>query len=329
MGGKIMTGARSVKSSIAVISAVVVAAVVIIGAIAWILLPSLSTMKRPAGKTPGIQGSTVTGISLTRPVKASLGDLYGDNTTIDGTVDFYSASGTKKDSITVSAGTGTSAKDHTSGESYDVKITPTGFVTMWDTYTVPDAATGEDTTLPLTANVIDLGTFSPKAMEPDGSYLTDTENTLVDNLSKATDSKPAITFEIRNTEDDSGWLTSTDPLLNRDYKCVFYFTLSENEFEDLVVNAPGMGYVSKTTSRTWFCDISDDAITRIVDADGNVIQNGVYQKTVTIDMAGWTTSNTIKCTYGIATYTSADYYQYYQTFGSLSSQTTASFRICQ
>jgi len=321
---------------------VLVTVLVIAGVLYLFVYPKLPSIQEPT--LPPTQPSTTPvqpagQISLTRPLKISLVDAVGDNADIDGTVYLYTEDGTLVDTITVTDSVGTSTKYYTSGQKFLAKIAPTDFVTVWMNLTVPMGQTAEDQYLHVQAEVIDLGTWSPKVMKPDGTYIENGDNSEKGasyKLDKTDASKPTLTFEIRNTEDDSGWMESYDPLLKRDYKCVFYFELADNpsasgtgKFEDIIVTGTDMQMKAWTTKRVWFIDIPAESLIREVDPTGKVVKSGVYQATVTLDLSGWTDSSEVLCTYGIATYTSADYYDYYGYFGTLSTQTERCFPITQ
>lgn len=321
--GRVSTG-----GNVAVILAIAIAIISVMAAVVYFVKPLLITKEAPA--EPGLPPGPTTGIVLTRLWKFQLVDTYGDNSNADGEITIYTTDGSLFETITVAGGVGTSTKFYTSRARYNVKVTATNFVTFWRSdYPVPLGGTTQDEYLISTANVVNVGTWSPKASQPDGTYLTDTDNAAVDNLSKETSAKPAITFEIRNTEDDSGWFESYDPLLKRTYKTTFYITIESGNFEDVIINAPGMQLDSRSTRKTWYVDVPTSSLLRDKDADGNYLSTGVFQKVVTLDMTGWTDSTAVKITYGIATYTSAEYYGYYGAWGALASTTEAKFVLSQ
>jgi len=187
----------------------------------------------------------------------------------------------------------------------------------------------EDTYLYSTVSIIDLGTFAPTALAPDQTYLLESGASVADNLDKSDSSKPTVTFIIRNSEDDSGWMTSRDPILDRDYKTVFYMYLENGEFEDIVVSGVDARYEARSDKRTWYVDIPTEKLINHTDASGTLVSDGRYTINMTLDLTGWTDTTDIGCLYGIATYTTEDYYAYYGSWGTLSTQDYSCFTIQQ
>lgn len=268
-------------------------------------------------------------LDLTRQWKISIEDTVAENTTAAGFVAIYSLDDVLVENNAFTGGMATTSKYFTSGQQYNVLVAADGFVNVWKSATVPMGATADDAYLHSSVSIIDLGTFSPKAMAPDLTYLLESGSSVADNLDKSDASKPTVTFTINNTEDDSGFMASRNPLTDVNYKAVFYMYLENGSYEDIVISGVTARYEARSSRRTWYKDIPINSIIYDKDSGGTVISDGTYTIAMTFDLTGWTNATDVGCLYGIAIYTSEDYYAYYGSWGTPSAQTYSCFTIQQ
>jgi hypothetical protein len=199
---------------------------------------------------------------------------------------------------------------------------------MWiNDWTVPSANSVDDNAIPADAFVYVeswVGTNENiKVIKSTGVYCENTNFEELDNISKAASSSPAITFEVRNSLDDSGWISTRDPLLDRTYGRVLYFELENNNYQDVIVTSGATWkYRDFAAKRVWFMDIPDVETIRELETDGVTLteRDGLYTQAVTLNLTGTTVdnNNTVILTYGIAKYTSAAYFESFGVWGSIS-----------
>lgn len=318
------TGRVTVSGSIIV--GIVIAALLVMALYVYVL-PELVERREAKEEKPAEEK-----LVRTLPIKFALRDpLANTSPSWSGTVKVYGAGAVELESLTLSSsGFAVTTGKYKSGTELLVQIQPSGYVKQWLTITVPYAESAEDNEHYVTIDATKQLTPSVKVSKPDGATI-DNNGT----YSKASSgSKPTLTFELRNTLDDSGWVESYDPQLGLTYRVVFYIKLSEqgtgNDFEKVVVTS-GMKYKGWSSSRVWYKDVPASTVIRDVAPDGTVRLAGIWNVQVTLDLTACTLSpDNVIVEYGAVLYTSSDWYDTYGAWdptGTLTSTTWKKFTI--
>lgn len=227
------------------------------------------------------------------------------------------------ETVTVTNGKGDSNTEFMSGEKYNLKIWGTGFVTYWITdvevpYETTDQATYHYTPL----QIVDLGTFSVSIEDQNGNIISDGGNY------NKTASGSVMTFNIfvRNTEADSGWISSYDILEGYWDKAIFFVKFTGTNAENIVVTSSGYHYKEVGDDRYFIQEIPDEGIVRDQQPDGTYDPTGIWSTSISIDLSSYS-GDAADMVYGIVIYTSWEYFNYYGAFGTDSSMTYATVNL--
>lgn len=224
---------------------------------------------------------------------------FGDTAPTAGNLYVYALDGRILDNDNTTTGIVTTTGKYEPGEFVNLKLVFTNYQTRWilnhevERAVIPTATTDYEE-----YEVVCSPTISVKVEDPTGTEIA-SEN----DYAKSTASKPTMTFTIRNTLDDSGWLDTYDPHLNMDYKVAFFIRLqnsADNErgldesigagFDRIIITAP-LSVRSWASQTTYYGDIPSTNVVRDIAVDFTVLSPGIWSVQVTFDMTGWTDNN--------------------------------------
>lgn len=213
------------------------------------------------------------------------------------------------DSVTTdgTTGIGTTGDKFTSGDTYTVHINKTAsHLDLWDTWTVPNAVSETDTKLYSVIKGFTLGTFTLSVLDADGNaYVTTGDwNKTAGGASHPGRAVEGFEVTVRNTVDNTGFIGSTSPVYNVDYKVVLEVKVDGTGYEGVGLTAP----VGKTSwagvTRYWFIDVPAASLTRT--KVGNVITGGSAVEAFTLDLSNYA-ADTADITFSLHIYSSSAY----------------------
>ncbi len=275
----------------------------------YIQLPSL-----PSGSvTPG--GGIGTGEVINKPLKFSLTSPYEGSAVPSASIYVYDTNNVLLETLTTGAdGTISTALPYQSGTQLRIKVTATNYVTQWHTVTVPkmlkaDAETLTYNYIPLTAKNIGTGTVVAM-LNSNGSAMAD------GGIYNVTSTPLSVTFTVVNTEDNSGWATSQDPItgVNQGLWAKIYSNGSD-------LNINGVSYtVTRGTTTYYFVQIPDSAFDKQKVGNEYPQYKGTYSLTLSFAVGGLSNGEVEKLTVDIMEYFDPAYFAIHGSGGPLQTE---------
>lgn len=210
--------------------------------------------------TPTLPGEGDGLVSVNKPLQVSVMDPLAGSALGAMTVRIYDGSMLVETLTTAATGLATSSQPYQSGKVLNVHIVGnTTYAGRWTTVTIPkmNAADAQS----LTTNYVLLstraiGTFEFRAVRDDtGAAVT---NGTAINMTSFTTTPLKLTFTVANTADNTGWISSYDPISKVNLNAVT--VISSGQSYMTVQNAGS--YVSRGTTSNWLTTMNDDLITK-------------------------------------------------------------------
>lgn len=217
-------------------------------------------------------------VDVNKPLKFAVMDPIGGSAVGGASVQIYDSAKALKESLTADAnGTALSALPYASGTVLNVRISAAGYVTRWIPVTVPKMSPADAQSL--THNFIaletrDVGTYTIKAYDQFGN---DYDSTDTINFTALGVNTITLQITIINTEDNSGWIGSYDPINGVNLKAVMVASTSGS---DVTVTNAGQS-VTRGSVTYWMSPVADDAITKQL-VGSTYVKSGVTSITITI-----------------------------------------------
>lgn len=224
-------------------------------------------------------------VDVTKPIKFMVIDPLGCDAMTAVDLYIYDASGVLKEKVDYSW---TSAMPYKSGAKLYVEAVGTGFVTRWFSVTVPQMTSSDaetSTTNFMEIPVYDKGAYSIKVTDQLGNSYNNYDTLSFSSLGVTS---VTLTVMIYNTEDNSGYTKSYDPL-NEVNLGIGMVTNSTGS--DLIVQGAGKT-MSRGSQTFWAYDLNADALTKQV-VGSNYIKSGITTMTITIKEGSLTGSQSI------------------------------------
>lgn len=186
-------------------------------------------------------------VDVYRHIDLSLSDKYAGSALATKTLVIYDANRVQKESLTTGAdGTIESAHDYGSGEVLYIYYESSNDK-VWFQVTVPqmtetDAHAGNIATIPLQA--FSIGTYTTDQFIHAGAPIADAGNY---NFTTSGET-PTFTYILTNTgNDQTGLMTSYDPIYGHNFDIVMYVTFSGTDYEKVLVYGFENDYTLGTT----------------------------------------------------------------------------------
>jgi len=256
---------------------------------------------QPQGQQPTPSSGLV---SVTKPLKFALNDPLAGSAIASANVYIYGADNILKESLTTGAdGTVTSALPYQSGSVINVKVSKTGYVTRWFSVTVPQMTPADAQSLTsnfVSLQTVNLGTYTIKVTDQFGNSYS-SSGTL--NFTSLNASTVSVTLTVYNTEDNSGYVSSSDPVNRVNLNAVL---LSSTGGSSVTVQGAGSS-VTRGTNTYYISPVSDDGLTRQL-VGNTYVKPGVTSVTVTFGKGSLTAGSSQAFTFALQDYFDQSYF---------------------
>lgn len=246
----------------------------------------------PGGQTTTTQAGTV---EVTKPLRLAVLDAYAGSAISSATVTIYKGQTISETGTTGSDGTFTTALTYRSGESLHINIVK-GSSKLWVPVTVPRMLPADAQSLsynPLQLRTYTIGTYTITVIRSNGASISSGSTF---DFSAAGVTQETFTISVFNTVDNTGFISSSDPLTGRRLGAFLEVSLSGSGYDKFLVSGLP-GYRSTGSSNTWTRPVSDTELTRIK-VGNTVTQPGSFSVSITVDASpaapGTTATMTIR-----------------------------------
>jgi len=243
-------------------------------------------------------------VTVNKPLKFSLSDPLGGSAIASANVYIYGTDKVLKESLTTASdGTVTSALPYQSGDTINVKVAKSGYVTRWFSITVPKMSPADAQSL--TSNFIalqtyNLGTYTLKVTDQFGNTYSDGGTMNFTTLGASTVS---VTVTLYNTEDNSGYISSFDKLNDISLNAAMVTSTAGSK---ATVSGAGSSVTRGTTSY-WINVVSDDGLTRQL-VGNQYVKPGVTSVTLTFGKGSLAAGDTEAYTFTLYDYFDQSYF---------------------
>jgi hypothetical protein len=241
----------------------------------------------------GTQTQTAGLIDVTKPIRFAVMDEYAGSAVSSATVQIYRGTSPVETLTTGSDGTVTSALTYRSGESLNVYITK-GSSKYWAAVTVPKMSPADAQSLsynPVTVKTFTVGTYTITVVRSTGASLS-SGGTF--DFTAAGVTQESFTVSVFNTADNTGYLTSTNPIDNRKLGAFLEVSITGTNYDKFLVSGLP-GYRTTGSGNTWTRPVSDSEISR-VKVGTTVVKPGSFSVVVTVDSSPASSGNTATMT---------------------------------
>jgi len=209
------------------------------------------------------------------------------------------------ESLTTDAtkGTVTTALPYMSDTVLNVKISKSGYVTRWCEVVVPKMSPVDAEALStnfVSLQTVNLGTFTIKATDQLGNMYSSGDTI---NFTSLGVSSVSLNMMITNTEDDSGYISSYDPINGIHLKAVM---VASTTGSDVVVNGAG-SHITRGTTSYWLSEINDDDLTKNL-VGSTYESSGIATKSITIGKGALGSGETQVVTFALYVYFDPAYF---------------------
>lgn len=213
-------------------------------------------------------------------------DPIGGSAVSSATVYVYDGQQLVDTLTTTSAGIANTTKPFASGNSLNVKIVQASYVTRWQTVTVPQMNEADKTQdyNYISLETRNIGTYTTIRVFNDSNGTSLTDGGTV-NITDYSSTPLTLTVTIANSEDNSGYISSYDPLNNINLNAVMV-TSSSTSY--LTVQNAGT-YAPRGTTSYWLQTCNDDLITKHL-VGGTYVKPGQQSFTFNIYKGSLTSS---------------------------------------
>jgi hypothetical protein len=241
----------------------------------------------------GTQTQTAGLIDVTKPIRFAVMDEYAGSAVSGATVQIYRGTSPVETLMSGSDGTVTSALTYRSGENLNVYITK-GSSKYWAALTVPKMSPADAQSLsynPVTVKTFTVGTYTITVVRSTGASLS-SGGTF--SFSTAGVTQESFTVSVFNTADNTGYLTSTNPIENRRLGAFLEVAITGTHYDKFLVSGLP-GYRTTGSGNTWTRPVSDSELSR-VKVGNTVVKPGSFSVVVTVDSSPASTGNTATMT---------------------------------
>lgn len=260
-----------------------------------------------SGYIPGITSPTQGGgyVSVTKPIQFSVMDSLAGSKVVSASVYLYDTNGKLLESLTTDGTTGlvSSSVPYASGTVLNVKVAKTNYVTVWETITVPymnEADAQALTTNYYQLETYTLGTYSFTAVNSAGSAISSADTI---NITNYASTPYQITFSVRNSVDNTGYISSHDEVNNIDLNAA---VLTSSSTSYMTIQNAGT-YAPRGTVSNWIQVMDDDGLTK--EKVGNTyVKQGVQSFTLTFYKGTLTSAANQTVTLDLYKYFDAGYF---------------------
>jgi len=213
---------------------------------------SLSGVPQPDRQTGNL-------VDVNKPIQFSVMDPIGGSAVTSATVYVYDGLQLVDTLTTTSAGIANTTKPFASGKSLNVKIVESSYVTKWQTVTVPqmnDADKTQDYNY-ISLDTRNIGTYTTIRVFNENSGSSVSDGGAI-NITDYSSTPLKLTVTIANSEDNSGYISSYDPLNKINLNAVMV-TSSTTSY--MTVQNAGT-YAPRGTVSYWLQTCNDELITK-------------------------------------------------------------------
>ncbi|MEM1944078.1 MAG: hypothetical protein QXJ55_08130 [Candidatus Caldarchaeum sp.] len=242
-------------------------------------------------------GTTTTTISnlvdVNKPIRFAVLDAYAGSGVSSASVQIFKGTVPSETITTGSDGTVTTALVYRSGEQLNVKITK-GSSLYWARLVVPKMSPADAQSLannPVEVRTYTLGTYTITVIRSTGASLSSGGNF---NFTAAGVTQETFTISVFNTQDNTGYISSEDPINQRKLGAFLEVTLSGSAYDKFLVSGLS-GYRSTGNSISHTRTVSDSELSR-VKIGGTVTQPGSFSVSITVDSSPASVGNTATMT---------------------------------
>jgi hypothetical protein len=311
---------RTQKAIYALIAMVAVI-LIIVGVVAYQVYLSLMRQPRITPTPPPAPQPTQFVASL--PVKFTISDKWAGGSPGATSITVYKADTLEQfDSGTADSSTGvwTSNKAMKTGEQYWVKLSLSNALIYYKV-TIPYATSTGQVYHYISLDFYTLGAYAITAQLSNGTVLSDGATlNLTKHFGGSTFTTVTFTIMIRNTETaDSGLMDFFDPIKNMQRETIFYFKVSGNQYEQLIVKNVPMIYQSANARYygmkidPWKLVLDKDPLGAYNTHNGEEL-DGIYTFNVQFDVSGITAgADGPEIEFYLYTFDNFDYFKTYGT----------------
>lgn len=242
-------------------------------------------------------------VAVSRPIRFSVMDPLGGSGVASPTVYIYDGQQLVETLSGDASGLATSTLDYSSGKVLNVKVVASGYVTRWNTITVPRMNPADVQALSynsISLTTYNLGTFAISVMDGDGNSYATTDAI---NMTDYSTTPMQLTVTVRNTEDNSGWISSYDPISKVNLNMALLASTSSTY---MTIQNAGQ-YVPRGTVSNYVQTLSDDMISKHF-VGGVYLKPGQQSFTVTLYRGSLTSAANQTVTFDVYSYFDAAYF---------------------
>jgi hypothetical protein len=273
------------------------------------------------------------GVVATLPIQFTPKDLLaGEQDAATSAVKIYNTDTVLLETVTMDAARKESAFDYTTNEKIGLFWYDASDVSICEQYTwvtVPYASESNvyDNAFQFVVWNTDRDTDIPMNVESGGAEIADDE--IEDLTTNGWNTAYAyIDFELRPSEDDTGYLNSDNFLL--DYKNNHYFVLSVEDVSGATVGGRAQfnvlgsgGFVLDRDDVRYICyPLSDTDLTRDLQESGQYIPDGLWTLNLALDLTGFSAGQNVTVTYDYVMYSDWDRFVEFGNWGANTESTT-------
>lgn len=253
-------------------------------------------------------------VSVNKQLQIAVIDVWAGGAS-SGTVYIYDSDGkTQLEYGSLTSGKYTTSLTYESGRTLWLKIVNSDSK-LWKQITVPymNPADAES----LTYNPVEIKFFTLCSLTD--SLQDSFGNSYADGATWSTNSSKnpgadivSATYSWYVSNDNTGFISSYDPINDIDWKAVLYVQVSGTGYENVILKGFD-GAIEKGTAM-WYWKVLDDTELTKYKVGNNYVYDGAGSLTYTVDLTGYTGSSATMQIYLYA-YTDPDYFQTYGSFG--------------
>ena len=229
-------------------------------------------------------------VAVTKPLKISVIDQWAGQAVSSATVKIYRGPTLQESLTTDATGIATSALSYKSGEQLYIHVVK-GNAELWKTVEVPymSPADAESLTVnPVNIQFYTLGTYTIKIMDSDGNAYTSGGTLNFTTLGKDV---VTLTITVYNTVDNSGYISSYNPVLGEARNAYIVLELSGTNFDKVSIQGLPAKKDLAATSYYWI-QVPDDGLVKYK-VGNTYVKPGVYSITITVDGSALTSGDSV------------------------------------
>ena len=261
-------------------------------------------------------------VAVTKPIKFAVTDPLAGSAVASASIQIYGPDKVLRETLTTdSSGSATTSLPYRSGETYYVKVSKTGYVTRWFTVSVPYMSQADAQSLTtnfVALQLVQLGTYTIKIVDQFGNVYTSPATI---NFTTLGVTSLTLTINIYNTKDNSGFVSSTDPINGVSWGAVLLLSTAGTS---VVVQNAGTSVVRGTTTY-YILPVSDNMLTRQV-ISGQYVKPGVASLTITVSKGSLVKGQTQSFTLNLQAYFDPSYFAA-NGIGSLDAASLTTFTL--